>query len=60
MRGDGVVGEQPEIGPGESHEYESYCPLGTAWGTMEGRYLMEGDEGRFEIEIGRFFLVAGA
>jgi ApaG protein len=57
--GEGVVGQQPELGPGESHEYESYCPLATAWGTMEGSYTLEGADGeRFEIAVGRFYLVA--
>lgn len=57
--GDGVVGQQPELAPGESHEYESYCPLTTAWGTMEGSYTMEGADGeRFDIGVGRFYLVA--
>ncbi|MBL9030384.1 MAG: Co2+/Mg2+ efflux protein ApaG [Phycisphaerae bacterium] len=61
VEGEGVVGVQPEIPPGESYSYTSYCPLSTAWGTMEGVYTMarldEPDE-RFEIEIGRFFLIA--
>ena len=57
--GEGVVGQQPELGPGEMFEYTSSCPLSTAWGTMEGKYTFrrveDGEE--FEVPIGRFFLV---
>lgn len=59
VRGDGVVGLQPVIGPGEAHEYESCCPLATAWGTMEGSYTMVGTDGEeFDVAIARFYLVA--
>lgn len=58
VRGEGVVGKQPSLAPGESFEYRSSCPLRTRWGTMEGEYTFERDDGsRFEVEIGRFFLV---
>ena len=58
VEGDGVVGQQPMLEPGESYQYTSFCPLETRWGTMEGVYEMEDDEGvRFEIAIARFFLV---
>ena len=39
VEGPGVVGEQPELAPGESHEYTSHCPLSTSWGTMEGHFV---------------------
>jgi len=59
VRGPGVVGEQPELAPGESFEYVSGCPLPTSWGTMEGAYTMQRASGeRFDAAIGRFFLVA--
>jgi ApaG protein len=59
--GDGVVGEQPRLEPGEIHEYNSGCPLRTSWGTMEGTYTFADDDGeRFEVAIGRFFLVPTA
>jgi ApaG protein len=52
-----VVGFQPELDPGESHEYESLCPIDTDWGTMEGSYEMQDDKGNlFDIKIGRFYL----
>lgn len=57
VEGPGVVGEQPELEPGESHEYMSGCPLRTTWGTMEGHYVMQREDGEtFEARIGRFFL----
>ncbi|MCC7389630.1 MAG: Co2+/Mg2+ efflux protein ApaG [Phycisphaerales bacterium] len=58
VEGDGVVGQQPVIEPGDSFEYASFCPLPTKWGTMEGSYLIEGETGRFWAGIARFYLVA--
>ncbi len=61
VRGPGVVGEYPSLAPGESYSYISYCPLKTRWGTMEGSYTFERDDGsRFKVEVGRFFLVPSA
>jgi len=58
VEGRGVVGEFPKLAPGESYSYISYCPLSTSWGTMEGSYTFERDDGQtFEVAIGRFFLV---
>ncbi len=55
--GEGVIGRQPDLAPGEVFEYTSGCPLGTAWGTMEGSYTFRrGDGSIFEVSIGRFFL----
>ncbi len=55
---DGVVGEQPDLAPGDSFEYTSSCTMRTEWGTMEGTYTFERENGnRFEVAIGRFFLV---
>ena len=57
VRGDGVVGEQPVIRPGESYEYTSGTPLSTPSGIMEGNYYMETHDGRsLEIEIPAFSL----
>lgn len=60
VRGPGVVGEQPVLGPGESFEYTSACPLATPFGTMHGTYEMvrPGDGGRFDAEIAAFALEA--
>ena len=57
VRGPGVVGAQPVLTPGESFEYTSACPLGTAFGTMHGTYQMVTDGGeRFDAEIAAFSL----
>jgi ApaG protein len=55
--GEGVVGEQPVIRPGEGFEYTSGAPLGTPSGLMVGRYGMETAGGeRFEVDIPAFSL----
>ena len=57
VEGPGVVGYNPYLKHGEKFEYESFCPLDTSWGTMEGSYLMQDDDGEeFDAEIGRFYL----
>ncbi len=59
--GEGVVGEQPMIEPGESFDYVSGCPLGTSSGSMEGCYDMELEDGSaFQAVIPRFELVGPA
>jgi ApaG protein len=61
VEGEGVVGEQPVLAPFRSHEYQSYCVLKSPSGSMEGRYtFVRGDGSRFEAEIPRFELDAGA
>lgn len=40
VRGEGVVGEQPTIAPGDSYRYSSFAVLDTTVGTMEGSYEM--------------------
>ena len=40
VSGPGVVGEQPILGPGESFEYTSVCPLRTSIGSMHGSYQL--------------------
>jgi ApaG protein len=44
--GEGVVGEQPVIAPGGSHDYVSGCPLTTPQGSMEGHYVFRAPGGR--------------
>lgn len=59
VEGPGVVGYAPELAPGESFEYSSFCPLNTPWGTMEGSYIMRREDGtKFEVKIARFYLAA--
>lgn len=57
VRGEGVIGEQPVLAPGEVHEYSSFCPLRTSFGTMQGSYVMAvaGAED-FEAEVAPFVL----
>ena len=55
--GDGVVGEQPRLEPGEDFEYTSGAVLETALGTMQGRYGMVADDGtHFDAPIPAFTL----
>jgi ApaG protein len=55
--GEGVVGEQPWLQPGEAFQYTSGAVLETDLGTMEGRYEMLADDGtRFDAEIPAFTL----
>jgi ApaG protein len=57
VRGEGVVGEQPVLAPGERFEYTSGVPLSTASGFMTGRYQMVSETGeRFEIDVPTFSL----
>ena len=57
IRGEGVIGEQPVLAPGESHRYTSGVPLPTASGIMAGRYQMVNASGeRFEIDVPTFSL----
>jgi ApaG protein len=59
--GDGVVGEQPLLNPGNSHDYVSGCPLPTPSGMMEGHYrFIRVDGSTFLVEIPCFRLVAPA
>ena len=59
VRGAGVVGKQPVLGPGESFSYTSGCPLPTPGGTMQGRYTMVTATGEtFEADIPAFSLDA--
>lgn len=57
IRGDGVIGEQPEIPPGGTHAYKSFCVLDTPIGCMQGSYQMEASDGTaFEALIAPFTL----
>jgi len=57
VRGEGVVGEQPVLKPGENFEYTSGVPLPTASGFMTGTYGMVSVAGEaFDIEIPAFSL----
>lgn len=57
VKGDGVVGMQPVLTPGESFEYTSGCVLTTPQGTMQGTYQMVREDGtKFDAEIAPFLL----
>jgi ApaG protein len=57
VRGEGVVGEQPRLQPGESYSYTSGAILETQVGTMHGTYLFHADDGTdFEAPIPEFVL----
>ncbi len=55
VRGDGVVGAQPILGPGQEFEYVSWCQLTTPHGSMRGSYEMVTTDGEsFDAEIAAF------
>lgn len=55
VRGEGVVGKQPVLRPGESFSYTSGCPLQTPDGSMRGLYAMLGEGGdMFDVEVPLF------
>lgn len=57
VQGEGVVGEQPVLGPREAFRYASGCPLSTPSGAMRGTYQMVTARGdAFEVEIPAFSL----
>lgn len=60
VEGEGVVGLQPVIEPGNQHEYVSGCNLKTEMGTMKGEYQMLRllDNHTFDVKIPEFQLVA--
>lgn len=60
VEGEGVVGLQPIIQPGETHVYVSGCNLKTDMGNMRGTYLMKRlmDDSEFDVDIPEFQLVA--
>ena len=57
VEGEGVVGQQPRLEPGQAFKYQSFCPLKTPWGTMEGTYHMRREDGTtFDVKVARFYL----
>ncbi len=59
VEGEGVVGQQPVLKPGDVYEYESACNLNSEIGSMHGTYLFvrSADGGNFEVQIPRFELI---
>lgn len=61
VEGAGVVGEQPVLAPGQSHDYVSGCPLATPTGSMQGHYTFQDENGEpVEAAIPFFPLAAPA
>lgn len=59
VEGEGVVGEQPYLAPGETYRYVSGCNLSSELGKMHGTYLMErtSDKRLFYVKIPRFNMI---
>ena len=60
VEGEGVIGQQPLLAPGQKHEYASWCDLTTGIGRMHGAFLMRRDmDGKeFQVGIPQFRMVA--
>lgn len=57
--GEGVVGEQPLLTPGDVHTYSSFCVLRSPVGYMEGHYTFQRPDGRrFRVAVPRFHFEA--
>ncbi len=57
VRGDGVVGEQPHLKPGQGFRYSSGAVIETPVGSMQGSYQMLADDGeQFDAPIAAFRL----
>lgn len=55
VRGEGVIGQQPVLRPGESFSYTSGCPLMTPDGSMRGFYAMMAEDGTvFDVAVPLF------
>ncbi|MDQ3536668.1 MAG: Co2+/Mg2+ efflux protein ApaG [Bacteroidota bacterium] len=59
VEGEGVVGQQPTLEPGQSHQYVSGCNLKSGLGKMYGSYKMERivDGKKFKVNIPEFIMV---
>lgn len=59
VQGEGVIGQQPTLRTGDTFIYESSCPLETPWGTMEGTYQFEDEQGQgVTVRVARFYLAS--
>ncbi|MEL7022079.1 MAG: Co2+/Mg2+ efflux protein ApaG [Bacteroidota bacterium] len=60
VKGDGVVGKQPILHPGEVHEYTSWCNFESEIGKMRGFYQMQDMRSRkkFQVKVPDFLMVA--
>lgn len=62
VKGDGVIGEQPILKPGDIHRYRSWCPLKSEIGQMRGSFQMINLESKesFDVKIPAFDLLTPA
>ncbi len=60
VAGEGLVGKQPHIAPGHTHEYVSYCNLRAPFGQMKGRFfaIRKADGEVLELKVPAFTLLA--
>ena len=59
VNGEGVIGKQPLISPGENFEYSSFCPIPTEFGIMKGFYIVTDlKKQEYKIDIPAFNLIA--
>jgi len=60
VKGDGVVGEQPVLRPGDAHRYTSWCPFNSEIGLMKGYFTMirEIDEQLIDVTVPEFTMIA--
>jgi len=60
VKGEGVVGEQPILQPGASHEYTSWCPFNSEIGMMKGYFTMirERDDKLIDVVVPNFTMCA--
>ncbi|MFZ8933143.1 MAG: Co2+/Mg2+ efflux protein ApaG [Bacteriovoracaceae bacterium] len=57
IRGPGVIGKTPILGPQESFSYESFCPLSTPTGNMRGyfEFIELEEQNKFKVKVPLFF-----
>jgi ApaG protein len=63
VEGEGVVGQQPIIQPGQSHEYTSWVQFETPIGAMRGSFIMQRNDRKghveiFQVEVPKFLHIA--
>ena len=60
VQGEGVVGEQPVLNPGESYRYTSWCPFNSEIGMMKGYFTMirTNDEEQIQVTVPSFTMCA--
>ena len=60
VEGDGVIGQQPILTPGESHRYISWCPFSSEIGMMKGHFEMirEIDDKKIIVKVPDFTMMA--